>query len=375
NVVSVDGKAFSQRLKLGGSALNGTSDRDKAVGDEISGLKDGRYFEFAALNATTTAGATSKTLITIYGTTGSAGQVRKLTLYKVDENGKMTVAGTNSLNDQVKKYTYVVDDAATYRLASENSGCNVYYFQIDKILIGEEDAQDVTPAGNPTPVGIEVDTSAAKLVYKKDETVSTEGVVVTFVQSNAATCDRTEDVVTTGITYSEVSTGSLGEKDVTVTYNDGTNNYTAKYKITVESAVAGVWGANGKLSDSLVTALPEGSAADATITVALGDLEAEIVGNSATAKATVTAATYKAEGAEGDGTEITADGVDIGKGKYVITATVKVTDGDDEATFEVEIGLSVSIAGELETVTVTFETTGSKMDIEESTVSSIALDT
>ncbi|MDE5789510.1 MAG: hypothetical protein K2H78_03730, partial [Clostridia bacterium] len=55
-----------------------------------------------------------------------------------------------------------------------------------------------------------------------------------------------------------------------------------------------------------------------------------------------------AEGAEGDGTAITAAGVGITKGKYVITATVKVTDGDDEATFEnLTIEINVTVAGEM----------------------------
>lgn len=353
NAKSIDGKVFANRLKLEGAAfVDGTQGvKGAAAGTEFAAtaLKGGRRVEFAGLNATTTQGATAKSLITAYGCSSSSSEARNLTLYKkvgTGEEAKVVVVATQEAPGAIAKLSYVVEEAGDYFLGSESGGINLYYIQVDTILVGETGAEDVNLGGSLAPQSITLDTEGVKKVYKKTDTeLDTTGVKVTLTKANDVTADKEEEVITTGISYSTPDFTKLGSQDITVTYTyDTDKTLTAKYSITVESEVAGVWGAEAQLKSTVNTVLAN---AGDTLTLTLGDLEGSLKGENANATVTVVSAKY------GENVAITAEGVQLSKGKYTITATVKVSDGTNEATFEnIAFDIRVSVEGEAEPVFV-----------------------
>ena len=122
-------------------------------------------------------------------------------------------------------------DFKYFKLHSLQTSGSAYAAAADSIIIEYEPVQEVTFGELES---IEVNSDAAKLSYVKGETFSSEGLIVTAVDTEGNT-KRVDDFTTNldGYVFTE---DDLGEKQVVVSYTEGITA-TATYDVSVIEAV------------------------------------------------------------------------------------------------------------------------------------------
>lgn len=326
-----DGKYFTNKFQFGG----GTFTSNNAV-------QNNRWFSIA------TAGAAKITVY--YYTNGTAG--RGVALYDTTTITLGTTAplGEDTAEDaSVRKAEFNVSAAGTYYLTTANSG-DVYflYIQVDTVVDGVGD--DVALPTETETLGIKVSSADAKTTYLKDETFSTEGLVVQRQVVNPVSCDLTyvdvED--TTEITYSGYDLSTIGKQTVTVTDGD----FSATYSIYVCVV--------GDVYDVTV------SGSRYQIGLEDENVVADLLGNVAATISTVekdNAENYEVEVTkivDSEGNEVTGDVTYAAAGEYTYTVTVSISDGTETVTVEKELTVKVTkekAAGESTTYSYTYDGT------------------
>lgn len=416
---SVDGeKYFTSRIKFGG----GTYKSDGAFDSDTSKKK---YIEIK----TESAGK-----ITVYWSRNSSSDNRGIALWKKDDATAVNI-GSASKDSKAEPYdlkgstgnatpptqvpigiisnvnttskelnpemaTFNVPEAGTYYLTTAtNQDAYVYYIQIDNSYT--DGSVENVPLNDGEKALASVAVSHTTEDYKQKFTVgdtfsvdSGYSVKGTYITANTA--KKTEEAITDGITYWLGATqltpgttaltadllGTLGEKTITVKVGEET--VTGSYKISVDSAVAGITGVTATVKSTVVKQV---EADDGKVTLNKTDIEVAKVGTND--EATVSAYTVKYRLASADAgteTEIT-DSVELGIGEYklVVSATVSVT-GGASADFTVEIDFNVTKKpgdGELQAVTITFhvkdttvegDTAHAVLSLAGNTVSSVIFD-
>ncbi len=333
-----DGKAFTQRIKMGGSPIkNGTLD----------GATIFRTLQFADLNAPV-AGATSvKTKITIYASSSSSGTARKITLFKQSgTNGTdaaLTQVGEPLEADGVTKLEYTVTEAGTYHIASASSGWYVHYIRVDKIIEGgTAEDQPINAAAGQTLASIEKDVPSAVQKFTVGDPFSSEGIQVLALYSNDVTCDVTKKDVSADATleYSGYDMATPGQQTVTITYGGKKTTYS----ITVETEVEGIYGVEAELKTDFVTEIAADSA-DTSITIKKSDIVAKMLGENANATLSYTVK-------EGDKVIDDTTGLALEKGAHTLSVEITVTDGTKTytETKTVEVTITKAAAGDLSTL-------------------------
>lgn len=311
----IDGKVFTKRLNMQGSPIkNGGLDPEYTT--------PFRTIQFTNLNSAIEGATSIKTVITMYVNTSSSGAVRTLNLYKEGEvEGVKTLTAVEGQTAEVGgvcKITFTVEGAGTYHVASASSGWYVYYIQVDKMIIGETGEVDKPLAGEATLAALSLNTADVKKTFKVGDTFTAENLVATGVYANSVTADSSTRVIAfDDLEISSPDMSELGEQTVTVTYG----GVSETYKITIESAVAGITGVSASLKDGFNNQLAEGQT---TLTVKKSDIVVSPVGENA--EATVTSYTVKLNGEEIDET-----GKALAAGEYTVTVEAVVGDGTNTA--------------------------------------------
>lgn len=337
----VDGKKFTKRINIGGTWKNGENS-----------------IRLAGLNSTTgiAAGATVKTRITIYVTSGSGSDKRFISIVKDGESSPVAGQGaivTGYNNDAIQKVTFEVTEAGNYNIASftesaipdgmdktgfKSGGFHVYYVQVDKIITGDSAAENKSLGGTFALSELKLDTTSVTKTFKAGDTFSSDGLKVTAVSSNSVTADVKEEVVEPE-SVSTPDMSKLGEVAVTVTYQ----GKTATYNITVESKIKGVSGVKAYIPYSTDTTVDAGT----TYALDKSNIKVEILGENSTAK--VKSFIVK----DGDN-EADLSALAIGTHTFKVVATVEAGDITDviETTITVEV-LEKAEASSLTTVELT----------------------
>lgn len=345
NSKSIDGKSFTQRIKLNGSPIKNGA---------LNGTTLFRTVKFADVNKTTVEGATSKTIITVYAASGSSGTERNLSLYKEGENeGKPTltkVEGQTAAVNDIIKCVYEIEDKGTFHIASESSGINIYYIQVDKIMTGETGSQNVPLGGEDKAISLSLNTGEAKLVYKKGGTLDTSGVTATATVANDVTAESKKvPVANANLSFSTVDMSTIGEKTVTVTYGEGAAAITATYKVTVETEVDGVKDATATVG----LASTEVETDDAKLTVTKSDIKVAAVWTGDAVDGVTVTYTVKS----GD-TVVDETGLEFAVGTHTLTVEITISNGSQTANLTKEVELKVTKKageGELSNVKLTVD--------------------
>ncbi len=359
NKKEVDERQFTHRMKVQG--IYATS----------SG-KAGNSIKFENLNDATglAEGAKVSTTITVYAMSSSSSDTRAISIAKEGAEG-LEIDTTQARvlpGDKLYKITFTVSEAGTYHVACwdptiefpdldttgysmKTGGWNAYYIQVDKMITGDAAQQDKT-LNNGTD---EISEFEVKYTGEKDLHVDlgtdfddTIKALYTYkaIYINSVTCIVKEEKLslTEAITFDVPADFKTvpGKKEITVTYS----GKTATITVYVDSAVSGVTGAKISIDTALNT---EVTAADQKITVKLADIKAEMEGSHEGATVVLKSATYAAKGATGDGTAITAEGVQVGVGEYVVTAVVDISADGKTATFTVTCDLKVKVKTDVTT--------------------------
>ncbi|MGN0812568.1 MAG: bacterial Ig-like domain-containing protein [Candidatus Coproplasma sp.] len=364
---TADTKTFTKRIKLAGDA-------NSIVIPNVN---------------STVAGATANTAITtkvtIYAISGNATNKRFISFTKDEETAPNVAQAVLLDGAEITKCEFMLTEPGTYKFATfkadkfadhpdyasagSNGGINIYYIQVDKMISNAPAGVENVPlGGEKTYVKLDIDTAEVKKTYKVGDTLDTTGITASAVYANSVTAESgSEAVEASQLTFSELDTSTLGEKTITVTYTPaGGSPITATYKVTVESAVAGITGitASENLESKQVTA------ADGTVNLSKSNIAVALVGTNA--EAVVDSYTVKVDGV--DLTDTVA--LTVGTHTVEVTAVVKAGEATATLTDTLEITITVKPAeGVLSEVSVTFNTNGAVLSIENNTVSSVALDT
>ena len=322
----IDGKVFTKRLNMQGSPI-------KNGGLDPAYTTPFRTIQFTNLNSAIEGATSIKTVITMYVNTSSSGAVRTLNLYKEGEvEGVKTLTAVEGQTAEVGgvcKITFTVEGAGTYHVASASSGWYVYYIQVDKMIIGETGEVDKPLAGEATLAALSLNTADVKKTFKVGDTFTAENLVATGVYANSVTADSSTRVIAfDDLEISSPDMSNLGEQTVTVTYG----GVSETYKITIESAVAGVTGISASHNlDSLMV----DTDAD-TIPFVKDNISVEIVGENGLAQVNITSIKV-------DGVDLPAEGTALTPGAHTIIVAVTVTDGTNSAEFTASIELTVTV--------------------------------
>ena len=342
------GRAFGDKYFPSRFNTNGAYTSEKADG-----------FKFEDLNKIDglAQGATVKTKITVYAmTSGNESQPRILSIAKVGEDGTVTPDATQAQlvgksDTNCFKVEFEVNEEGTYFIAGFNKnqfgeageeggalatgttgGYYVYYIQVDVMITGDSTQQDI-PLGEGTDeitaisasytgtgthtveLGTEFDDAIANYTFK-----ATKINDVTYVKKEEAI------TIADGITFSgnENFKTNPGKYDIVASY-EGVETH---IEIVVASAVEGVYGATVKVDPEFNTELADNSA---KATLKLEDLIAGKLGENSAATAEVVSATIT--GGTLTDEAITTAGVELGAGEYTITASIKVSEGEKNVTF------------------------------------------
>lgn len=177
NKKSIDGFSFTQRLQLNGAGSA----------------------ESKSIKITTKGAAT----ITVYGMSGSSNTVRPLALY----DSSFTAMNQSYDNDgnAIAKFTYMVDAAGTYYIAS-NNGFNIYYVSF---------TQKYTSGGamTPEPVTVNASTLAAGTLTAPLAVTDDESVVILASAENTVVIEANKKELN-GITITNrIKLGGAGSID------------------------------------------------------------------------------------------------------------------------------------------------------------------
>ncbi|MDE7076158.1 MAG: hypothetical protein K2O62_02425 [Clostridia bacterium] len=342
-------KVFSQRFQLRGSPIS----QGALNGDTIY-----RTVELKDINKTTTEGATSTTNVTVYARDTSGG--RKLQLYKEGENeGKPTLTAVPGeayvtaelVKNEITVWQFTINDTGTFHIASTSGGIDLYYVQVDKIITGEEGAQNVPLGGEDVVSSLDVVTTGAKTVYKVNDTLDTSAVTANVTLANDVTAEKkTQAVANADLSFdtSKVDMTKLGTYPVTVTYGTGEAAVSKSYNITVETEVDGVKGATANLKTGVNTPLENASA---KLPIKKGDIEVAAVWTKDAVEGLTITYTVSYNETEIDETTAT----EFGKGTYELAVAITITDGTNTTTINTTVELKVEVEGEVSAEVISVE--------------------
>ena len=348
NSQSTATKAFTKRFQLRGSPVK-------------SGNLDGevifRTIALSDVNKTTTEGATSVTRVTVYARDTSGG--RQLQLYKEGKktveateteaakevptltavkNGDKLVQSNELVKNELTVWQFDITDTGTFHIASTSGGIDIYYIQVDKIITGEDGAENVPLGGESKATEMSLTTTGAKTVYKVNDTIDTSGITATVTLANEVTADKSTQTVANGdLTFdtSKVDNTKCGTYVITVTYGEGTNAVSKTYSVTVESEIDGVKGATATIS------LPTNNVESASdkITVKKGDVNVAAEWTNDAVDGVTVSYTVKS----GDDVIDETSGKEFGVGTYTLTVEIVISKDGQTVTFTKEVELKISV--------------------------------
>lgn len=308
-------KSFTKRFQFGGKSTNG----EGQIKLELKGAS----------------------LITVYARSGSGN--RGLGLYSDASVTPASQVNYIMLSGAVVKSTCLVEKAGTYYLAAPDGDLNIYYVQIDTVLVGAaaEGQSSVELSAETEVSGIQLDSTDVKKDFVVGDEFSYDNLVVRKKIYNPVTADAQTEVVTEGYTVT-VPEGSMDKQgEVTVTVNYG--GKTATYTINVNSLVDGVNGIKVTLPATNIELDNEDDTiqlneSDVTVTTDSG--AAIVTGNEAGQCTTLVIELYSV----GE-TETKLDTLTVGVGTYKVkaTATYNNSNGSGTTVFTAEVTFTVKV--------------------------------
>ena len=306
-----NGKYFAKRLKVNGASANksGCSRYIKVKADGAGTITVVAYNNSGAVGDGATRG------VELY-TTRTADPAGDTYAGKIGE----TVAVPSK--DHATG-TFTIPAAGEYYITCDNA-MTFAYVQLDQ-LVSASEGSEVTLGGETVVSKIEVTKPSTVTNFKVGDAFTHEGYTVTATGVNNVTCVSAETDVTAQAEFVEPDMTTIGEKTVTVNYG----GVSTTYKVIVETAVDGIYGATAAIDPSVSLQV---SSADGKVTLTKESVVVALVGENAEATKTYTVS-Y-------NDVEITT-GTEFAIGEYELVVTVTVMAGAQEDQIVCKVAVKV----------------------------------